>query len=496
MKRNGFTVMAKLIGLVKPLTGYMLLAISMGLIGHLMATFISVLASYALLDILGLSVKISGIVCFVLMIVFALLRGVLRYGEQSCNHFIAFKLLALLRDKLFAKLRQLAPAKLEGKDAGDLMSLITSDIELLEVFYAHTISPIAIAVLFGGVMVSFIGAIDIRLGLLAGISYILIGYVIPLVTSKISQDNGMRYRNISGELSSFVLETLHGINEVLQFNQGDNSLAKLDRITNALLSVEEKMKAIIGFNSGLTNALIFSLDIVMILSSLSVTSSANALIVTIAFMSSFGPFVALAALGSTLQNTFAAGNRLLDILDEMPQVDEVSDGSDIVFDHARVNNVSFGYDDQFILDNVSLNIDKGNIIGLVGKSGCGKSTLLRLLMRFWQTKKGSITINDTNINAINTSNLRDNESFMTQDTHLFHDTIKNNLKIAKLDATDEQIIDACQKANIHEFIVSLKNGYDTQVAELGQSLSAGERQRLGLARVFLHDGPLMLLDVN
>lgn len=494
MKRSGINVMAKLVGLVKPLMLYMLLAISMGLIGHLMATFISILAGYGILNILGYDNVPSSTVLFSLMIGFALLRGVLRYGEQECNHFIAFKLLALLRDKIFTKLRQLAPAKLEGKDSGDLISLITSDIELLEVFYAHTISPIAIAILFGFVMVLFIASYSLKLALFALIGYLIIGWLIPLISSALSANNGINYRNQSASLSSYVLETLHGLDEIIQYNQERNRLLSVDNKTKDLLKVESKMKSILGFNSAFTNTIIFILDISMLMLSLSLTNATTSVIVTIAFMSSFGPFVALAALGSTLQNTFAAGNRVLDILEESPLVNEIDNGQNINFNGVNVNNVSFAYDQDFVLNDVSLIIPKRTIVGLQGKSGCGKSTLLRLLMRFWDTTSGTIDIDLINIKRINTQSLRDNESFMTQDTYLFRDTIKNNLKIAKLDASDQEIIAACKKASIHDFIKALPNGYDTQVAELGQSLSAGERQRLGLARAFLHDALFMLLD--
>ena len=494
MKRSGINVMAKLVGLVKPLMLYMLLAISMGLIGHLMATFISILAGYGILNILGYDNVPSSTVLFSLMIGFALLRGVLRYGEQECNHFIAFKLLALLRDKIFTKLRQLAPAKLEGKDSGDLISLITSDIELLEVFYAHTISPIAIAILFGFVMVLFIASYSLKLALFALIGYLIIGWLIPLISSALSANNGINYRNQSASLSSYVLETLHGLDEIIQYNQERNRLLSVDNKTKDLLKVESKMKSILGFNSAFTNTIIFILDISMLMLSLSLTNATTSVIVTIAFMSSFGPFVALAALGSTLQNTFAAGNRVLDILEDSPLVNEIDNGQNINFNGVNVNNVSFAYDQDFVLNDVSLIIPKRTIVGLQGKSGCGKSTLLRLLMRFWDTTSGTIDIDLINIKRINTQSLRDNESFMTQDTYLFRDTIKNNLKIAKLDASDQEIIAACKKASIHDFIKALPNGYDTQVAELGQSLSAGERQRLGLARAFLHDALFMLLD--
>lgn len=498
-KRSGFVVMARLIGLIKPLTGYMLLAILMGLIGHLCATFITVFGGFAILEVLEFDTPFTITVIFASVVVFAVVRGFLRYAEQSCNHFIAFKLLALIRDKVFAALRKLCPAKLEGKDKGNLISVITSDIELLEVFYAHTISPVAIAVLFCALMCGFIGQYHRMLGLIAFVAYIVVGVVIPLLTSKLSGDRGIRFRTKSGELSGFVLDSLRGLLELLQYGQGENRLEKMNAMTDELAGTEEQMKRITGRNMAITNTVILIFDLVMLFTAAVLMQNGTlgfdgVLISTIALMSSFGPVVALASLGSTLQNTFAAGNRVLDILEENPVVEEVSGQDEVTFTGAKVEKVTFAYGDELIFDDVSLDIQKGSIVGVVGKSGSGKSTLLKLLMRFWNVQKGKVQIADTDVDKINTKNLRDMESFMTQETHLFHDSIRNNLKIARLDATDEEIVEACKKASVHDFIMSLPQGYDTAVGELGDTLSGGERQRLGVARVFLHDAPFVLLD--
>ncbi len=498
-KRSGFEVMRKLIGLVKPLTGYMLLAIFMGLVGHLCATFITVFGGFAVLELLGFNTPFTVTAIFISVVIFALVRGFLRYAEQACNHFIAFKLLALIRDKVFRALRKLCPAKLEGKDKGNLISVITSDIELLEVFYAHTISPIAIALVFSAIMCVFIGSYNIALGLIALGAYVVVGVVIPILTSKLSGDTGIRFRSKSGELSGFILDSLRGLSEILQYNQGMNRLQDMNLRTDALSADEAKMKRIAGRNGAVTNTAILIFDLVMLFTSVllmenDVIDFAGVIIPTMALMGSFGPVVALASLGSTLQNTFAAGNRVLDILEEAPAVEEITGKDNVEFTGASVENVTFAYKDEIILDDVSLDIEKGKVVGIVGKSGSGKSTLLKLLMRFWNVQKGSVKIGDADIAGINTSNLRDMEGFMTQETHLFHDSIKNNLRIAKLDATDEEIVEACKKASVHDFIVSLPQGYDTAVGELGDTLSGGERQRLGLARAFLHDAPFMLLD--
>ena len=494
MKRSGSQIMARLVSLVKPLTGYMILAITMGLIGHLCAAFITVFGGYAILQVLHPEWSVNIGVLFATVLIFALVRGFLRYAEQACNHFIAFKLLALIRDKVFGALRRLCPAKLEGKDKGNLISIITSDIELLEVFYAHTISPICIAFLFTIVLVAFIGSYHIALGILALIAYVAVGIVIPLVTSRLSGDDGIRFRTKSGALSGFVLDSLRGLSETIQYGQGEKRMADMNAQTDNLSRDEERMKRTAGRNTAVTNTAILIFDLAMLFLSAKLTGFAGCLITTLALMSSFGPVVALAALGATLQNTFAAGNRVLDILDESPVVEEITGKEEITFDGATARNVTFAYGEETILNNFSVEIPKNKIIGINGRSGSGKSTLLKLLMRFWQVQQGEVKISEKNVDDINTSNLRCLESFVTQETHLFHDSIRNNLRLAKLDATDDEIIAACKKASVHDFIISLPKGYDTEVGELGDTLSGGERQRLGLARAFLHDAPFMLLD--
>lgn len=498
-KRSGFRVMMSLIGLVKPLTGFMVLAILMGLIGHLCATFITVFGAYAALDVAGIAIPLKLSLIFAGVLIFAVVRAILRYAEQACNHFIAFKLLALIRDKVFQALRKLCPAKLEGKDKGNLISVITSDIELLEVFYAHTISPVAIAMLFSIILTMFIGSFHWILGVIAVVAYLIVGLVIPLVISKISGEDGMNFRTKSGALSGFVLDSLRGLNETIQFGNGKKRLMDMNAQTDALSKEEERMKKTTGQNMAVTNTVILAFDLAMLFVASMLYQSGeiefySVLIPTIALMSSFGPVVALANLGSTLQNTFAAGNRVLDILEETPMVSDIEGQSEIAFTGAKATDVTFAYGEETILSNISVEIEKGSVVGIVGKSGSGKSTLLKLLMRFWNVQKGSVEISGRPVDKINTTNLRDLESYVTQETHLFHDSIRNNLRIAKLDATDAEIEIACKKASVHDFIMSLPKGYETPVGELGDTLSGGERQRIGLARAFLHNAPLMLLD--
>lgn len=498
-ERSGLNVMLKLIGLVKPLAGYMIIAILMGLAGHLCASFITIFGGYAILYVMGYDTGLTLVFIGVSVVVFALVRAGFRYAEQSCNHFIAFRLLAIIRDKVFKALRNLCPAKLEGRDRGNLISVITSDIELLEVFYAHTISPIAIAILYTIIMCIYIGSFHWMLAVVALAAYIVTGVLIPFVAARTGGSDGMTLRARSGELSSFVLDSLRGIQQIIQFDAGSKRLADMNSQTDELLVAAKQMKNKAGVNTAVTNVCILASDVVMLIAGTLLYANGRigfdgVFLTTLALFSSFGPAVALAALGSTLQSTFAAGNRVLNILEEKPVIREVSGNTKVEFDGISSENVTFAYASEKILDDFSIDIHKGEVTGIIGKSGSGKSTLLKLFMRFWDADSGTIRIGKHNIKNINTTDLRDMESYMTQDTHLFCDSIRNNIRIAKLDATDEEIEAACKKASIHDFIMTLPKGYDTSVGELGDTLSGGEKQRIGLARVFLHDAKLVLLD--
>ncbi len=498
-KRSNLEIMAKLIVMVRPLLGYMLLAITLGLIGHLLASFITIFAGYAALKVWGFPIAHSFAFFFVCMVVFAIARGFARYTEQSCNHYIAFKLLALIRAKAFAALRRLCPAKLEGRDKGDLVSVITSDIELLEVFYAHTISPIAIATIYSVILSLFIGHIHWGLGLLALAAYVTVGVIVPVIASKTSGDLGLEFRNQSGSLSAFVLDSLRGLPETMQYGNGKKRMQQMNERTDRMNDCQEKMKRVTGLNMAVTNTAILVFDFLMLLSASylykeGIIAFDGIVIATLALMSSFGPVVALANLGTTLQNTFASGNRVLDILEEEPQVAEITGADQTTYGQVTIEDVTFAYEKETILDGVSLDVPKQGILGIVGKSGSGKSTLLKLLMRFWDVDSGKLAIADREIGKINTEDLRRMQGYMIQETHLFCDSIAENIRIAKLDATREEIEEACKKASIHDFILSLPQGYDTPVGELGDTLSGGERQRIGLARAFLHDAPMMLLD--
>ena len=499
MNRSGIKVMGKLIGLVKPLLHIMILAIFMGVLGFLCSIFITILGVMGLVNILGINTSLSLKTIFLVVTIFAVLRGILRYLEQASNHYIAFKILALIRNKVFTSLRKLAPAKLEGKDKGNLISIITSDIELLEVFYAHTISPIIIAFLTSLIMVIFIGKYNIVLGVIALFGYITVGVIIPIVSYKKGEDVGKDYRNNFGEMNSFFLDSLRGIRESIQYNATKKRLEDINNLTEKLDEKQKKLKDYEGSIKAVTDGTILTFSLLMLfvsiyLNSKNIINFEGVLISTISMMSSFGPVTALSNLANNLFHTLASGNRVLDILEEEPVVYEIINKKHISFEGLKCENVNFSYDKEEILKDVSLDIPKNKIVGIQGKSGSGKSTLLKLLMRFWDVNGGEIKISNENIKNINTSSLRDMESYVTQSTYLFNDTIKNNIKIAKENATMEEIIEASKKASLHEFIEKLPKGYETNVGELGDSFSGGEKQRIGIARAFLHNGPLILLD--
>lgn len=498
-KQSALKIMCRLIVLIKPLIGFMCLAVLLGVLGFLCSTFITILAAEALSLLLGFECGFSLNTLLTVMVVISLARGFLRYGEQSCNHYIAFKLLAIIRDKVFGALRRLTPAKLEGKDKGNLISLITSDIELLEVFYAHTISPICIALIMSVIMTAFMWQFHMAYGLTAAAAYIFVGVILPITVAKTSGNLGSEYREEAGALSSFVLESLRGLSEIMQYNQGSRRLEQLNEKSINMSVTESKMKERQAVTAGINGAavLVFSLIVLLIgvhLYQNGIITFEAMLIPFVSMISSFGPVIALANLGVSLQSTIASGDRVLSLLDEEPAVKDIVGGEDIAFTDAQMDDVTFAYEEEEVLKNFSLCVPEHKIIGLVGKSGSGKSTALKLLMRFWECGSGVVKINGKNINDINTKSLRDNESYVTQETYLFHDTIANNLRIAKPDASQEELEEACKKASIHEFIMSLPDGYESKVGELGDTLSGGEKQRLGVARAFLHDAPLILLD--
>ena len=519
-RRSAIRIMGSLIGLVKPLLHIMLAAIILGTLGYLCAIFLTILAGQVIVH--GLLTGAAGIIVPVdnmwlafipvktiitVMIVIAVLRGILHYAEQYCNHFIAFKLLAIIRHKVFASLRKLCPAKLEGRDKGNLISIITTDIELLEVFYAHTISPIAIATLTSMVMVIFIGRYHWLAGILALAAYLIVGVAIPMWNGKRGSQKGMEFRTNFGELNSFVLDSLRGLDETIQYGQGEKRKEQMSERSKNLAGIQKSLSKMEGSQRSFTNMVILLASFGMLALTIWLYDKGaigfeGILTCTIAMMGSFGPVVALSSLSNNLNQTLASGERVLSLLEETPLVEEIpgdveTPGTESVeheFTGAEAENVTFAYDNEVILDNYSLKMQTGKITGIHGASGSGKSTLLKLLMRFWDVQDGSISVDGTNVRKIPTRHLRDMESYVTQETHLFHDSIANNIEIAKPGASREEIMEAAKKASIHDFIMTLPKEYDTEVGELGDTLSGGEKQRIGIARAFLHECPLILLD--
>ncbi len=503
-RRSAVQVMGKLIGLVKPLIHIMLAAIILGTVGYLCAIFFTIFAGKAVVTAMqGHSVKRI----MTIMVVIAVSRGILHYVEQYCNHFIAFKLLAIIRHKVFAALRRLCPAKLEGRDKGNLISIITTDIELLEVFYAHTISPIAIAILTSLIMVAFIGRYHVYAGILACAAYIVVGVIIPLCNGRKGGDDGMSFRSGFGELNSHVLDSLHGLDETIQYGYGDVRKRQMTDKAAKLAGIQRRLNRAEGTQRAVTNMVILIASFCMLALTLGLYQKEmldieGVIVCTVAMMGSFGPVVALASLSNNLNQTLASGERVLSLLEEEPVVEEIpavgentSLNSNNKAYSAEARHVTFSYDgQQNILDDYSAEFAPGKITGIHGPSGCGKSTLLKLLMRFWRTDKGDVMVAGRNVDEIPTTALRDMESYVTQETHLFHDSIAANIAIGKPGASMDEIVEAAKKASIHEFITSLPQGYDTKVGELGDTLSGGEKQRIGIARAFLHDSPIILMD--
>ncbi len=519
-RRSAIRIMGSLIGLVKPLLHIMLAAIILGTLGYLCAIFLTILAGqvivYGLLTgVAGMNVPVDNMwlvltpvkMIITVLIVIAVLRGILHYVEQYCNHFIAFKLLAIIRHKVFAALRKLCPAKLEGRDKGNLISIITTDIELLEVFYAHTISPIAIATLTSIIMVIFIGRYHWLAGVLALAAYLIVGVAIPMWNGKRGSQKGMEFRTNFGELNSFVLDSLRGLDETIQYGQGEKRKEQMSERSKNLAGMQASLSKMEGSQRSFTNMVILLASFGMLALTIWLYAKGEMgfegiLTCTIAMMGSFGPVVALSSLSNNLNQTLASGERVLSLLEETPLVEEIpgdvetsgAESMEYEFTGAEAENVTFAYGEEVILYNYSLKLQPGKITGIHGASGSGKSTLLKLLMRFWDVQDGSVSVDGTDVRKIPTRHLRDMESYVTQETHLFHDSIANNIEVAKPGASREEIMEAAKKASIHDFIMTLPKGYDTEVGELGDTLSGGEKQRIGIARAFLHECPLILLD--
>ena len=500
MRKNGFVVMGHLLKLVTPLAHIMAFTITMGTLGFLAAIFIMVLGAMGLVNLLNFDTHLSFSGILTALIVLAVVRGALRYLEQMSGHYIAFKLLALLRDKVFSSLRRLAFVKLQDKQAGQLVSLVTNDIELLEVFYAHTIAPIMIAFFTSAILLLVFGHLSGWFVVVALAAYLTVGVILPIITTKLAREDGRRYRELVGEMNDFFLDSVRGMKEIQLFGYAKQRLDEIQQRSQKIDTAFERIKAQEAKVRVYTEVAVSAFNIIMlftglILFSLDKIDFSAFLISVILLMSSYGPVIALSNLSSNLLQTLASGERVLSLLAEEPELKDVESAVDLKeVSCIDVENVNFAYGEEQILSDVCLSVKKGEILGIHGRSGSGKSTLLKLLMRFYDPKSGSIKINGETLPNINTRSLRDNMAYITQQTYIFNETIEENIRLARRDATLEEIMEAAKKASIHDFILSLPEGYQTKMTELGGNLSDGEKQRIGIARAFLHNAPIILLD--
>ena len=500
MRKNGFVVRGHLLKLVTPLAHIMAFTITMGTLGFLAAIFIMVLGAMGLVNLLNFDTHLSFSGILTALIVLAVARGALRYLEQMSGHYIAFKLLALLRDKVFSSLRRLAFVKLQDKQAGQLVSLVTNDIELLEVFYAHTIAPIMIAFFTSAILLLVFGHLSGWFVVVALAAYLTVGVILPIITTKLAREDGRRYRELVGEMNDFFLDSVRGMKEIQLFGYAKQRLDEIQQRSQKIDTAFERIKDQEAKVRVYTEVAVSAFNIIMlftglILFSLDKIDFSAFLISVILLMSSYGPVIALSNLSSNLLQTLASGERVLSLLAEEPELKDVESAVDLKeVSCIDVENVNFAYGEEQILSDVCLSVKKGEILGIHGRSGSGKSTLLKLLMRFYDPKSGSIKINGETLPNINTRSLRNNMAYITQQTYIFNETIEENIRLARRNATLEEIMEAAKKASIHDFILSLPEGYQTKMTELGGNLSDGEKQRIGIARAFLHNAPIILLD--
>ncbi len=501
LRRSGAKIMASLIALLGSLSYIMILAVINGSVGFVCAMGVTVFGAVGVAKALGETIALSYGWIIGLTIGCGVLRGLLRYFEQYSNHYIAFRLLAVLRDKIFGALRVLCPAKLENKQKGSIIAMITSDIETLEVFYAHTISPICIAVLVSAAVFLFVGFVSSwYLALVALVGFLTIGIVVPLISSGKLKESGVKYRAEFASFSAYFLDSIKGIKDIVLNNAGEEREEEVNKRSDGLLAETKKMKHNItraGSAIELTVSVfvLITLAVGILLVRNDMLPLGRMIIGMVTVFSSFGPVIAVGSLPGNLTQTFASGDRVLNLLAEKPAVEAVTNGKDFDYENLDVKDLSFSYDGQTeVLKDIKMHAEKGEIIGIVGESGCGKSTFLKLLLRFWERSGGEINYDDIDIDQINTDSLLKNVTMVSQSTYLFEETIEDNLRIAKPDATQEEIENACKMASVHDFIMTLPDGYKTQVGALGDNLSAGEKQRIGLARAFLRGSELILLD--
>lgn len=507
-----FQVIKRLLGEAKPLAGLMVAASTAGTIGHLAATFLPVFGIIAGFALAGNPVwGMSAAGAITAMIVCAVLCGLTRYVEQYLNHNVAFHLLALFRSKAFAALRRLAPAKLAGKGKGDLIAMLTTDVELLEIFFAHTISPVAIAVTTTIVYAIVAATLSPWMALALIVSHLIIGIIVPRFFATGVRNLGPAIRGAAGELDNVMLDDMRGLDEIIRFGRGEDRAQAIEDRTRALWRDHAKLSRVNGRFAGVGGLL------VALLTSAAAGIAINlagvnlydipALVAAFALLaSSFGPTLALAVLPANLTQTFASARRLFGLMDEAPAVVETGTANSD-YEGMRLDRVTFAYPgegSEAILADFSLDVPQHGILGIQGPSGRGKSTMLKLLMRYWDPQRGQVTLSGTPLPQIDVHARRRIQAMMSQETHLFDGTIRENLLIALPESEirnggaagvlDARLREALAKASVLDLIDSLPDGLDTQVGELGDRLSEGERQRIGLARVFLRNADLVLFD--
>lgn len=500
-RMSGGRIMASLIALLGSLAYAMVFAVINGSLGFVCSMGVTVFGAVGVAKALGEQIALSYGVIIGMAVGLGVLRGGLRFVEQYCNHYIAFRLLAVLRDKIFAALRRLCPAKLESKQKGSIIAMLTSDIETLEVFYAHTVSPICIALTVSAAVMIFVGLVSSWwLSLVAAIGYIAVGIVAPLISSSAMKEAGEKYRACFSAFNAYFLDSIKGIKDIVLNNAGETRKRGVSERSDALSGYTRELKYKIANATAATEFTVSFMTLIAAGAAVALVAAGEisigkAIIGVVAIFGSFGPVIAISALPGNLTQTFASGDRVIKLLNEKPVVENIENGEDFLFEDLEVKDLCFSYEkDKEVLKDICLNAKRGEIVGIVGKSGCGKSTLLKLLLRFWSKDGGSISYCGKDIEEINSSSLTDNVTMVSQSTYLFDDTIEENLRIAKEDATEEELERACRRASVHDFIVSLPEGYETRAGALGDNLSAGEKQRIGLARAFLRGSGLILLD--
>lgn len=500
-KKSSIKVVSKLLKVVKPLSKSMAIAVLAGSISFLFYTGIGVLGAKLILEYIESGTQIASIMK--MMIAAVILRGLFRYLEQYMNHLIAFKVLALLRNKVFAAIRRLAPAKVEMMNKGDLISAITSDMELLEVFYAHTISPVCIAIITTVIYTIFLGQISLLAAAVMLLGHIAIGIVLPMIFSSLASDAATKTRASLAGINMSFLDLLRGVSEIISFAYQKLAVKKVNTLNARLKMNQDKLIRQLAILLALEDLLevLVTAAVFLVLSTSGLSGASIFLAATLTYFS-FGAVRAVSLLGNGLSQTLASANRIMSILEEKPMIDDVVDKEDLSEallasyegNIIEIDGISFAYKNEKILDKFSLSIKNHEFLGIQGPSGCGKSTLLKLIMHFWKLDGGDIKISGKNIMDINTKSLYENLGYMTQKSEFFEGSIRSNLLIAKPDASEEELKDALNKAAILDYVNSLKDGVDTHIKELGDNFSGGEQQRLGLARCFLKDASIYLFD--